>query len=318
MNKKSFLLFSLLITGIFTFNTGAYNYTYGRAEDDSYFVSSEKEFDRINSVELGCAAELHLRIGNENKLLIRTDKKQLENIVTDYKNGNLNIFYKNDKKLWWDVLGIFSSKKHIKLYLTVTGLDKLTVKSSGDVTIETNIKSKDFYMSNLGSAAIKIQNIQAENIKINFLGSGTFYSGILNAEKQFDINSDGSAHLKIAGINTDRFDTVISGTSSIIINRITATEVHSVILGSGIMSLQGVTAKQFAKVDGSGRYYAGELATEDTTVKALGSSSVEVFANNSINVDIFGSTIVNVGGQPKINKCNVFGSGQVILSKQAQ
>ena len=105
---------------------------------------SQNFTEPINAVNLKCNAFLHIKIGNENKLTIKTDESVIKNVTTSVKNGILNLMCKGQKKLWWDVVGIFSTNKKIEFFLTVKDLNQLTISSIGKVFIDSNIKTDNF------------------------------------------------------------------------------------------------------------------------------------------------------------------------------
>ena len=274
--------------------------------------------EQITSVNLKSNAILHIKIGLENKLIIKTDKSVIKDITASVKDGNLDLMCKGQKKLWWDVVGIFSSNKKIDFYLTLKDLNHLTISSIGKVFIESDINTENFTISNLGTADIQMQNLSVSNFKLNVLGGGNFRVDSLNTTKQFDLTTSGSGHFYFNTVKTPQTDLTITGNSTISMKNLETEQLHALILGSGAIVLHGKANTQNIKVDGSGRYNCNDFITKDTTIKSFGSTSIEVFVEDNLSVDIFGSGMINIDGQPKVRECSIYGKGNLILQKGSQ
>jgi hypothetical protein len=274
--------------------------------------------EKISVIDLKCNAYLHIKIGSENKLTIKTDDSVINNINTTVENGTLNLMCKGQKKLWWDVVGIFSTNKKIDFYLTVKKLNGITITGIGKIFIEDNIKSDNFTISNLGTADIQMHSISAANFKINILGGGDLKIDSLSATNQMELNTSGSGHIYFNKINTPKLSLTITGNSTTNVKNLIAKELHVLILGNGAVTIHGNADTQNIKIDGSGRYNCGELISKNVNIKSFGSTSMEVFVQNTLSVDLYGSGIININGQPTIRKCSIYGKGNLILQSGAE
>ena len=78
---------------------------------------------------------------------VENDDNLLQYVVTEVKNGTLNVYYKD---------GYSINNDHAKVYVTVPSLDKLGVSGSGDITTQGILKnSKQIEMNVSGSGSIK-------------------------------------------------------------------------------------------------------------------------------------------------------------------
>ena len=281
---------------------------------------SQNFTEPISAVNLKCNAYLHIKIGSEDKLTVKTDDSIIKNVSTSVKNGTLNLMSKGQKKLWWDVVGIFSTKKRIDFYLTVKELNKLTISSIGKIFINSDIKGDNFNITNLGTADIKMNDISVNDFQLNILGGGNIKIASLYAANQIEINTSGTGHIYFDKIKTSSLDFSITGNTSILIKEsLEANQLHALILGSGAFGVHhGKVDSQNIKVDGSGRYNCEPLISNNVIIKSFGSTSIEVFVQNSATVDIYGSGIVNITGQPKIKECSIYGKGNLILQEGSQ
>jgi hypothetical protein len=115
------------------------------------------------------------------------------------------------------------------------------------------------------------------------------------------------------GLNTRIMDLNISGSGSIIIDRMDASKVKAVISGSGdIIIHDGQTADEFTgTISGSGNIKASEYEAKDVSVRIAGSGNCHIHTNGSLNARIAGSGSVFYGGNPSLDT-NVAGSGKVV------
>jgi hypothetical protein len=89
-----------------------------------------------------------------------------------------------------------------------------------------------------------------------------------------------------------------------------ANNVNSIIVGSGIQSIQGEANKFKANITGSGIANCLQLTTARSEVSISGSGKAKVFAEENLTVNISGSGQVIFKGNPAIQK-NISGSGTV-------
>lgn len=101
----------------------------------------------------------------------------------------------------------------------------------------------------------------------------------------------------------------ITGSADIVME-VDAPEIIAVIDGSGNIKLKGETKAFTGKVLGSGNVRAMELKAEDGTIRIMGSGDAELFATNTLDVDVTGSGSVRYKGEAKTNS-SIAGSGSL-------
>jgi hypothetical protein len=302
MRKKIAVYVGLLLfTTIFSFSLSAKQ------------VEKEIKVGEFNSVTLECNAVLNIKIGSENKLVIKAKDTDFQNIKTVVENNNLELLYEKQGKEWWNMMGVFARNNEITFNLTVKNLNNVTLTSNGDIKILDDIKSDNFGITSMGSGNIKSGNIVADSFKANTIGSGSIEAKSILAQKVADICSSGSGQLHFYDLNSPLVDITASGSSTMNIRKIKTSNLHTVVLGSGTVSVQGTAESQSVKVDGTGRYYGGLLISNVSKVKALGASNIEINVKKEVSVDVFGSSMVNVDGSPNVASKNVYGSGAMIM-----
>jgi len=114
------------------------------------------------------------------------------------------------------------------------------------------------------------------------------------------------------GIKTNEIDLEVSGSGSIRINMLEATEISSVITGSGDISVSGNGGEQNeldVTITGSGSFKAGDLAVGEADVNITGSGSATVNVVKELETNITGSGSVLYKGKPLVN-ATATGSGK--------
>ncbi|UCH28271.1 MAG: DUF2807 domain-containing protein [Myxococcales bacterium] len=89
-----------------------------------------------------------------------------------------------------------------------------------------------------------------------------------------------------------------------------ASSIDTVLSGAGTVTLSGETANQQVTLAGSGTIEAFDLTTEETTVVLTGQGTVNVTANERLNVDLPGAGAVFYKGDPELN-VRITGVGSV-------
>lgn len=89
-----------------------------------------------------------------------------------------------------------------------------------------------------------------------------------------------------------------------------ASSIDTVLSGAGTVTLSGETANQQVTLAGSGTIEAFDLTTEETTVLLTGQGTVNVTANERLNVDLPGAGAVFYKGDPERN-VRITGVGSV-------
>ncbi|HRY32317.1 MAG TPA: head GIN domain-containing protein [Bacteroidales bacterium] len=110
-------------------------------------------------------------------------------------------------------------------------------------------------------------------------------------------------------VNTGKLELAVQGSGSIQIDA-NCEVLYSGIKGSGEMILSGTAHRQYVRIDGSGAYNAGQLASTSTEVEINGSGTAEVFPVEKLGVDIRGSAVVRYSGKPVVSS-RIDGSGEV-------
>jgi len=129
-------------------------------ETNGDVVSIERNVTTFEGIITDGSADINVYPGREYKVIVTTEEKIQDNILTDVRG---NILYIESK-------GKFSTKElKIDIYMPV--LKAITVKGSGDVKINNgSISNLEITIS--GSGDIDARNYQVEDVNISVTGSG--------------------------------------------------------------------------------------------------------------------------------------------------
>lgn len=109
--------------------------------------------------------------------------------------------------------------------------------------------------------------------------------------------------------NLDDLKLAISGSGDIELES-NSRSLSAAVSGSGDYELSGKTGDAEFRIAGSGDIEAGDLVTENCSVKISGSGDASVHVNGNLNVGIAGSGDVLYRGSPNV-KSKISGSGDV-------
>jgi hypothetical protein len=145
-----------------------------------------------------------------------------------------------------------------------------------------------------------------------------------------NIELNGSGNVYCYGLNTEELGLTLSGSGEINCTQIKASSaildlegsgkidcaadvknLSSKIEGSGEIKIIGSALNSDFKVIGSGHQRASELNTDVCTAYISGSGIIDTDVNNSLDVTIIGSGIVNYFGNPVITSY-ISGSGKIV------
>jgi len=182
-----------------------------------------------------------------------------------------------------------------RIITDVTG-DKLVIESrNGDCLNSTH--------------PIEISVVTPPVNSIDLNGSGSIFNNGLDAE-ELALRISGSGKIQCTQINANSVTLDLEGSGNIECVA-DVKNLSSKIEGSGEIRIKGSSLYSELKVIGSGRQRAGELNTDVCTAYISGSGIIDTYVNNSLDVTIIGSGIVNYFGNPVITSY-ISGSGKIV------
>ncbi len=266
----------------FNFDFGN-NVRYGsnRTKGSGVMRAEARTVANFSRLVLALPATVTLAQGPTESLTITTDDNLLALMASRVEGGELTIDADKSRG--------FSSKREIKIRLTVKSLNGITIKGSGDV-IGDELKSDKLDIVIAGSGDVKFKSIRAEQFKVGIHGSGDVVVDALEG-KSVEASIRGSGDIEFPSLK--------------------AALVNISIHGSGDVYAAGAADKVDVEIMGSGDVRARKLVAREAAVKIAASGDAEVHAREKLTASVSGSGEVRYAGSPANVSKTVRGSGSV-------
>lgn len=237
MKKQLFTFF--LIAALSSIS--AQGWSTEKIKGNGKIVTQNREIEAFKNLNVSGSFEVSFSKELDNTLRIKGDENILDNIITEVREGTLQI--KTKKKVYLKL-----SNGRIKVTLPHTALQGITLSGSGKVTNEYPFESTKFESNLSGSGKIKI-NLSADKVKLNVSGSGKIE--IQGKTKNLYAKLSGSGALKAKNLVAENGEVQLSGSGRM---EIDCTEkLKATVSGSGrIFYFSEPNAKLNSKVSGSG------------------------------------------------------------------
>jgi Putative auto-transporter adhesin, head GIN domain len=265
-----------------TWNFGN-NVSYGNNQTKGSGTTKEESRVVANFSQLTLALPANVTIaqGATESLTISADDNLLPLMSTRVVNNELLI--EGDKNRG------FSTKKEIKIRLTVKSLNNIKIKGSGDVHGD-QLKSDKLDIAIEGSGDVKFNTIRADQFKIGIVGSGDV--SIDNVEsKLLESNVRGSGDVKFGSVK--------------------AGQVNISVTGSGDVYAAGSADKVMIEISGSGDVRGNKLIAREVDVRVIASGDADVHATEKLIASVRGSGEIRYAGSPKKVEKDIKGSGSI-------
>jgi Putative auto-transporter adhesin, head GIN domain len=259
------------------------NTSYGNNQTKGSGVIKEESRPVANfsQIALSLPANVMITQGAIESLTISADDNLLPLLSTRVVNNELLI--EGDKNRG------FSTKKEIKIRLTVKSLNNIKIKGSGDVHGD-QLKSDKLDIAIEGSGDVKFNTIRADQFKIGIVGSG-------------DVNID--------TVESRLLESNVRGSGDVKFGSVKAGEVSFSVTGSGDVYAAGTADKVAIEVSGSGDVRGSKLIAREVDVKVAASGDADVHATEKLTASVRGSGEIRYAGSPKKVDKDVKGSGSI-------
>jgi len=189
--------------------------------------TEDRKVADFKGINLSGSYDYYIKQGASNTVRVEAPAKLLQYIVTEVKNGVLNVYTKNNNS-WGN---IFNNEK-VVVYITAKDINSINLSGSGDVFFKEGIKCADLKLSLsgsgdvtgkvtatsidcslTGSGNIKISG-RVENAKVNVVGSGDFSGSDLQTANTYvevvgsgdaSVNASQSLNAKVRGSGDIRY-----------------------------------------------------------------------------------------------------------------
>ena len=214
-----------------------------RVKGNGNEVTIERSVGSYESVALSGWFDVELVSGSEGELTLTGEENLLEHVVTEVKNGKLQIRTERGYQLKpssWKSGGI-------QITVPVESIEEVTLSGSGDIVGKTPIKAMRFHAGLTGSGDISLE-IDSDDLEATLSGSGDIE--LSGSAERFEVRVSGSGDVKAFELEADEVEATVSGSADI---RVTANQVLVArVSGSGDINYRGNPSKVDSKTSGSG------------------------------------------------------------------
>jgi len=221
----------LTITAAFIFFISACNFAQRTKVDVSSF----------EGISLHTSATVYVTQGNGFNVEMEGDADDLENIKIEVEGNKLRIGNRKDNWNW-------SSNGSVKVYVTVSTLNYLSVSGSGNMIGKGTFKSDELKASVSGSGDLEF-DIDSDDVSVKISGSGGIE--LTGKANEVDLSISGSGKLDAENLEANTYDISISGSGKARVHA--KEEIESHISGSGSVYYKGDPKRMNNNSSGSGK-----------------------------------------------------------------
>lgn len=157
------------------------------------------------AIDANQGIEVHLTMGNNVSLTVEADENLHDIIVTEVKDGTLNIFC--EKNIW--------SAKSRKVYVTARSINEISVSSGAEVISENTISSEDFKVRATSGSDAKLQ-LNVDNLSCSTTsGADVILKGKASS---FTAKSTSGSDLKAQGLVTETCNVKVTSGADVYVN----------------------------------------------------------------------------------------------------
>ncbi len=203
-------------------------------------IEETREVDVFTQVDLYIAGTVYLKQGDNQKVVVKGEKKDIEELITEVKNGALIIRYE----------GWFSRHGKIEIFVEMKNIEGLDVSGSGSIVAESKIVTNEIELEISGSGSVIIDELAAKKIENEISGSGRIMLKGVDKAEVFDFEISGSGKINAFDLTAMKVSGEISGSGKVEITAESRLEVE--ISGSGKVYYKGNPIVD-AEISGSGK-----------------------------------------------------------------
>ena len=228
--KSRIFFIVILIVGFFVANTAM-------AKDEV------RDLPPFTKISLKISGKVYLEQGNTQSVKIVAEDETLEEIITEVKDRTLSIRFPNSNMFrnW--------NPGKIEIYITIPGIDALTVSGSGDIFSKA-VNSRIIDLAVSGSGNIDIDNLSGEQVSAAISGSGNISVSGPGVAGELKARISGSGNINASEFEAERVDVQTSGSGNCSV--MSNGEIKARISGSGNVNYSGNPAIDSA-ISGSGK-----------------------------------------------------------------
>ena len=185
-----------------------------------------RQLDSFSGIGISISADVYYTTGNSHEIRIEGNDKDVNDLITEVKDGFLQVKYEDWKK----------SRSKLTIYVTSKELEEVKMSGSGQFLAEKPLSSEEMDLAMSGSGGITFSKLTAEEVDVKLSGSGNISLNSGSAE-EMDVKLSGSGKVNAEQFEVSEFSAAISGSGGI---KITCNEeISAKISGSGKVHYHG-------------------------------------------------------------------------------
>jgi len=202
----------------------------------------------ITGVRLTTFADLTIESGDEERLVLEAQENLHQYFRAEVRQGVLMLGKKPGIRL--------RTRKPVRFYLTVRGLDSIALTSSGSISAP-GFKAERFRVSVTSSGSVKMKDLDARVIRIGLSSSGSVGIEKISAEN-LDVKITSSGGLKIDGGKVDRQTVKITSSGSYRAPELESDEARVRLTSSGSAYIRVKESLDVSLTSSGSVYYSGD------------------------------------------------------------
>ena len=197
---------------------------------------AQRTLNAFDAVDVTLPAEVTIKVGDTNLMLIQTQSNIIPLIKSDVRRGTLHL-----------TASCYHVTKPVRITLTVKSLKKISLTGSGKIRVPDMLSPDKLSLSLSGSGQIEA-DVLSTKVDAEVDGSGLL---IVNGKaKEFDPEVNGSGVIRALGLRVKKAYAEVNGSGQIYVSA--KDYLKATISGTGIIHYTG-SPEVRSKINGSGK-----------------------------------------------------------------
>lgn len=201
-------------------------------------VTQTLSLDDFTGFGNAIAADIFVRLGDEQEVVMEAQQNIIDNLKPDRHDDG---FWEIEFEHW------VRHAEPIKIYITLTSLDKVVIAGSGDIKGEGAFPGLDNLELIIAGSGNMDFDLDSKNLRLVISGSGNF--DLSGQSETLDIVVAGSGNIRAFDLETDRAEFQMAGSGGAKLS--VANYLKATITGSGSVIYRG-TPQTDIRITGSG------------------------------------------------------------------
>ena len=201
------------------------------------------DLDTFTGVKLGLPANLYIKQGSPQKVVIEASNEVMEHINAEINDNILYLVKHDNDSRWWSK---WRGEK-VRIYITAPNIGHIAASGSGNIESENMLRTESLYVRVSGSGNIKVE-VEADDLEGKVSGSGNMDLKGIARNTIFSVS--GSGNLDAENLAADNCQVKISGSGNCRVQ--VKDNLVSKISGSGKVYYSGDPEKIINNSSGSG------------------------------------------------------------------